>query len=509
MKQSQIFFSNSVIIWITRFLQIIPQFIIVPFLISHLGDSGYGVYALVWPIMASVDQMGRSLQSGIVKYAAQYLSLQEIERVNRLMSSSVFYSILLGFLASTGTILFSFFYGNRSPEVAASFFIIGGLLLFIIPLTPFVAIIQSKQRYYVEALANVAQKYLGLLGVFVWFTFADPSVESLVLIMAATLFVSRLLQIPVAYKLVPGLDISFGQFYWDTFKMVMIFGGATIFIALSNAVNNMGTRWIMGSLVSTTFVGHLAIILLPGQLISQFVQGLTVTVMPATSSYEATKNYNKLRELLIRAMRYTTMLSIAGLIAIVLFVSDAYKLWLGTEYIFLGKYATAFFISMVVLLSTSTAHHMLKGLEKLKVSASIAFVGKVIIPFGLIFLIYYLWGTPYIAVTAGLVTGNIITGFLQLMFAVKTLKINLGKLFNRVYLMASLVAGIIIGVALGTYRIFDVRTTIIRLGVTMFSLLLYVLIAYFLISSETERKQYKELFEFGVDKLTSIVVEFI
>ena len=74
--------------WATQVLQLVPQLIIVPYLIGTIGDAGYGVYALVWSLMMSIEQLQSSLQQGVVKYSAGYLAQGRVDDVNRIVSSS-------------------------------------------------------------------------------------------------------------------------------------------------------------------------------------------------------------------------------------------------------------------------------------------------------------------------------------------------------------------------------------------------------------------------------------
>jgi O-antigen/teichoic acid export membrane protein len=195
-----------------------------------------------------------------------------------------------------------------------------------------------------------------------WFRMVGASVEALVIIMAVTLFLSRLLQVPLAYRLVPGLQNRFHSFDRGSFRLIASFGAAAVLASLCLAANATGVRWLMGTLVSTGFVAHLAIILMPGLLLGQVVGAATTIVMPAASAYEATGNRQMLRELLVRGMRYTTILVLAGVIVASLLMRNILSIWIGSGYVFLAPYALGTFVSVSFMLSTSAAHHMLKGL---------------------------------------------------------------------------------------------------------------------------------------------------
>jgi len=88
MRQSHLIISNTVVMWGSRVLLLVPQLILVPYLIGTIGEAGYGIYALIWPLMMSIDQLEITLQQGVVKYSAALLAQNEINKVNQIVSSS-------------------------------------------------------------------------------------------------------------------------------------------------------------------------------------------------------------------------------------------------------------------------------------------------------------------------------------------------------------------------------------------------------------------------------------
>ena len=99
MRQSHLILSNAAIIWVARILLLVPQLILVPYLIGTIGESGYGIYMLVWGLLMSVDLLEQSLQTGVVKHSAAFLAKDCIDEVNKIVSSSFIYSIILAIIA--------------------------------------------------------------------------------------------------------------------------------------------------------------------------------------------------------------------------------------------------------------------------------------------------------------------------------------------------------------------------------------------------------------------------
>jgi len=504
MRQSHLILSNALIIWVCRVLLLVPQLILVPYLIGTIGEDGYGIYALVWSLMMSIDQLEKSLQSGVVKYSAGYLAQKHIDDTNKIISSSFIYSLLLAVIASIVIFSVTPLFDESSGRIVYSLFVVGIMILFIIPMTPYIAIIQSLQFYYIGAISNTISKYLSLALIFIWFKFISPSVESLVIIMVTLLFFSRFIQIPIAYRFIPGLKNRLSLFDKNKFKLIFSFGGATVIASLCLAFNYTGVRWLMNSLVSTAFVAHLAIMLMPKLLMEDLIGAVTLTAMPAASAYEALGNREMLKQLLVKGMRYTSILIYAGIIAAGLLLKSVLKIWVGSEYEFFAPYAFILFASAGFMLTTSIAHHILKGLGKLKIVVFIYFLGFVFIPILLIFFVLKIWDDPYFAVTVGLASGYFICGSLNLIFCAKTVNAPLLNIIPLVYIQPFIIA---ISVCLPIIVLFscvDFESIFIKIIVAIFGIILYFGGCYFFIASNNEKKHAIEYVKMIRKKILSI-----
>ena len=493
MRQSHLILSNAIIIWISRILLLVPQLIMVPYLIQTIGEAGYGVYVLVWSLMMAIAQLQTSLQSGVVKYSAAFLAKEQIEHVNGVVSSTFIYAILLGSIACTAISIPAAFLAERSHELSTSLFLISALVFVMIPLTPYVAVIQSRQRYYVGVIAETFAKYVSLVVIIAWFNLVGPSVEVLVAITAGSLFLSRLAQVPVAYRMVPGLRNHVGLFDWQTFCQISSFGAITVVASACMVANAAGARWLMGLLVSTSFVAHMAIMLMPSVLLSQVVQAITITIMPAASAYEAAGNRAALQELLLRGTRYTTILVLACIAAACVLMPSVLTAWVGHEYEFLAPYSLVLLSSSGFLLSTSTAHHMLKGLGRLREVVFAYFVGLVLIPALLILAVLMVGGNPYIAISAGIAMGNVVCGVLQFVLAMKTVDAGFGKGLVRAYAQPMIAATLVCPVAIALVTHWEIDGILGGLCVGTLAVAAFFAAAYTLFATPGEREQAREI----------------
>lgn len=504
MRQSHLIISNAVGMWLSQALAIIPPLIMVPYLIKTIGEEGYGVYALLWSLIMSIDQLEKSLQAGVVKYSAAFLARGFTDEVNKVVSSSFVYSIFLAIVASISVMLAAKFYNDSSGKLGVSLMIVGIMILFIMPLTPYIAIIQSKQRYFINAFADTAAKYIILLMVVMWFTIMRPSVEVLMIIIAIVLFLTRFIQVPIAYRLVPSLQNKFKLFNTISFKLIFSFGATTVLISICLAINSTGVRWLMEYLASARFVAHLSIMLMPVSLLWQIVGAVTMVLMPAASAYEVKKNYSMIQALLMRGIRYTVILVTAVLFAALFLLKDVIVLWVGENYAFLSPYALVLLSSVAFSQSTSSAHHILKGLGKLRAAFLIYFLGLVVVPFGVIILMSFYLRNPYLTVTVGLSTGYIISGIIQLIVCSVIVRVRIKTLLLHAYIQPLIVASFEYIILVLILNILEIRGLINHAIIALLAIFTFMVCSYFFVATKDEKKQFYELIKLLKSKFMKI-----
>lgn len=495
MKQSHLIAANTFFIWGATVLQILPQLILVPFLITNIGDTGYGEYVLVWSLLLAIEQLELSLQSGATKYSAAYLAENRISDVNKVLSSTFLFSVFLGILSFILVVSIAATQYDFPEDMFVSLFVVGFMMLFLVPTTPFQGIILAKQRHYIKYLADILSSYIGFLIIVLWFHFLQPSIIALVIISVGTFLLSRLFQLPFAYFLVPGLRNSVSSFSWTTFRSIVAFGLMIVLSSLCIVVNTTAIRWISGILVSSSFVAHLAIFLMPGVLMARIVQAMTITVMPAASAFQATHNLGMLRQLFLRSTRYIVLVVIAVLLIAILLLREVLALWVGTKYEFLYSYAILNLIGVSILLSASCAHNMLKGFGELRKILLSLFVGFVLIPITFFVLIYSIWKTPYLAISLGLMLGNVVAGVLQTLFCFRIVKIDFKIFIFKAYLQpvsAALLSAIF---AFGTIFLVGFDSLAFLILLSSVTILFLFSIFYFFIADQNERDQFKCLIQ--------------
>jgi O-antigen/teichoic acid export membrane protein len=396
-------------------------------------------------------------------------------------------------------------YKDPTGQITLALLLTGILLLFIVPLTPYIAIIQSRQRYYVAAIADVISKYIGLATIYLWFTSFAPTVDALIVILMVMLFLSRLALVPMAYKLVPGLRINPGLFDRKLFRQIALFGASTVLASICLALNSTGIRWLMSFLESISFVTHLAIMLMPGLILSYLIGAMVITIMPATSAYSAMDNQLMLQELMVRGMRYLCIFVLTVLLGFGLIIKPIFIFWLGPEYMLLIPYTLAILTGLAFMEITSVSHHMLKGLGQLKVVVYIYFTGFVLIPFPTILVAFQYSNDPYLSVSIGLILGNYVVGLLQTIVCAKFINVRLSTIMFKVFIHPLLIALIVAIFAYNIESHVDTENVVSQIVISTLAMILFLAGCYTIITSSKERLWIKNT----LVMLKSIMLSFV
>jgi len=448
MKQSHRIIFNTVVVWGTRVLAFFPQLIILPYLLHRLGEQRYGIYVLAWSLLQVLELALQGMSSAMIKYSSAYIAQDRIEAMNKVVGTASFYSFIVSALGCAAVIIWTRCFpkyiqvmgGEQSAAAIFSFTAIGIMVLIIFPMSPFRGILYAKQRHDLVAVVDVAFQYLKLILVVLWFTIIGPSLESLMVISVGTMILANLSMMFLAYLIQPGLKNDWSKCNWETFKVLFSFGGVIFLCTLCFMLNETGLKWIMGTLVSTSFVTHIAIMVAPVKMFENVVLAMTLTVMPVASKYDALENKQILSELFIRGTRYTALLALGAVIAAFFLLKPVLLLWLGQEYQFLSNYISIIFAGAAFAMTSNCAHHILRGLGKLRIALINSIVGQAILPVGTTLLIFLLKQQPYWAIAGGLTLGNVVYGLMQLGFCSKVIKVDYKKFIMRSYGQALLIA---------------------------------------------------------------------
>ncbi len=202
---------NTVTAWLANVVSLLVGFFMTRFLLDHLGERIYGVYALGASVAAWSALAGSPIGTYASRYATEHLERGETEAINRTLATSLGLS-LLAMLILPLPVLFCAADVQRLFRVPddlvgparAGILIIGLGTVATVVVRVWEAPVFMSRRIYLKNYAEILARVLGAVLVVVWFLWIGPSVSVwLFLAVALPLLLSLGFVVPAAARGLP------------------------------------------------------------------------------------------------------------------------------------------------------------------------------------------------------------------------------------------------------------------------------------------------------------------
>lgn len=313
---------NAMSNWTALGANIIVGFLLTPFIISHLGKTGYGIWMLVGSFVGYYGLLNLGVGSAITRYIARYSAQKDEKSLNKTASTSMMFFCFMGLV----TVILSFILA----EPIARFFRVEAELLEdfkrLVWITGFTTcisftnnvlttIIRAREYFVATNIVAIMQALLraGMMVIFVYMGMGLTGIAYAALIAIAFSTAATFL----LYKYFANdIKIRFLDVNRNTLRMLLVYGGPTTVIAVADIIRINLDSFIIGKWVSLEAVGVYAV---AASLIHYATRLITTgmgVLSPRFASLDATGEKEKLRELFLRSMFISSFLSYgAGMLA--------------------------------------------------------------------------------------------------------------------------------------------------------------------------------------------------
>jgi O-antigen/teichoic acid export membrane protein len=407
--------SSTLINILNMTTNIVAGLALTPFFIRELGQESYGIWVLALSLSVVRGALGVfdfGISGSLTKFVAEHNARQDQAKVNEVFSAALIVYLVIGVVLAVAIALFASSGAVgifRIPETAVPIF--RGLLylaalqtLFDLPAMGVFAALEGIQRFDITRWFNIARIILfALCSVF--FLLLGGGVFSL----ALATFCSELFRlIGQSYwlrRLMPSLRIRW-KVSRAVLKAMFALSGQLFIFSLASTLYNQMDQMIIATVLTTNLLIDYDISSRIHTLVFAFSNLIGSFVLSPASALDALNNQSELRRLLMRATRYTAVLTApTGMIVIVL-AEPLTRHWIGPEFTH-TVLATQLFVSYLLYWSLLfSGQKMLIGINKLAVILP-AFLLSTGINFVISVIAAPHWGV--VGVIFGTLVGNIVT----------------------------------------------------------------------------------------------------
>jgi O-antigen/teichoic acid export membrane protein len=355
----------------TRYLAIILDgaigLVLLPFNVSHLGPSAYGLWALTSSITWFFGVLDLGYGGALVKFIAQYRAWRDRSALNEIVSTVGVIFTALGAVCFAVTALIawrvdSFF--NLQPEQARTardvLLIVGAYLSVRFPLAIFGAVVYGFQRYYLNNAVGIGTS-LVVAAVNVAVLTAGQGLVALVAAITAVRLLSLGLLAWNAYRAFPGLQVRPSLFRRARLREVTGFSVYMLVLDWSAKLNYSTDAIVIGAMLSTTAVAVWTV----GQRLSQAVQQLTNqlndALFPNVVDSDAAQRHDRLQMILINGTKLSLALAAPVCLGLIVLAESLIQNWVGPQFS-ASVLPTQILLSVVLVrISTASANLILRG----------------------------------------------------------------------------------------------------------------------------------------------------
>jgi len=463
-------------------LPVLVNFLTVPFIVRMLGNDSYGVLMLSASVIGYFSLMDINVTAGSIRYIAEYHAKNDINKVNEVISLSLFVYAVLGILGAAllymSVDLFLMDILKIPPDIKevsrkvfhlASFGFFLGLVNNALSSIP-----KAVHRFDIAAKIEIGFGIL-LAVLTVVLLYMGFNLLSVVILRLVILFLDCITRFITAKKIIPYARLV-SSISRDTVQKIVSFSGYAFLSKIAGTIALNTDRLVIGALISSAAV---TLYTVPFMLVSKLMNisyRLSMIMFPVASEMGSMGQREELKKIYIVLSRHIFFLNIALTTILCLFSRQILQLWMGDDfarqtYIILILISLAFFADAL----TNLPSLVNDGFSFPKVTGFFA-LGRAI--FGVIALLIgsVLFGLTGVA--AAYLFSSVVMGTAFLLYVhKKTIKLSLKILIKESFLK-SFVFSLIVGILMLMIKPFLPSTKAVIITELFFIMGLFTIFGY-------------------------------
>lgn len=345
-----------------------------PFMIHKLGQSEYGLYALVASVISYLTILDLGLGNAVIRYTAKFRAENKtVEQYEMFGTFIILYSII-GLIALAAGLGLYFnvdaIFGNTMTSIELDrarcmMLLLVFNLCITFPLSIFGSIITAYEHFVFPRVVNVCRI---LLNTLVMIFLLNMGYKAVALVIVQTVFniLSHILNLAYCQKRLH-IKIIFGRFKWDFLKEVGIYSFWIFLNVIMDKIYWSTGQFVLGALVGTTAVAVYAVSIQLQNMYMQFSTAISSVFLPKVTAIVTTTDDDRLiSDLFIRTGRIQYIIMSLIFFGFIIFGKPFIQLWVGQGYDEVYIICVMFFASLLIPLIQNIGISVLQARNQMK-----------------------------------------------------------------------------------------------------------------------------------------------
>jgi O-antigen/teichoic acid export membrane protein len=346
---------NAISNWVALGVTIAVSFLLTPYIITHVGQTNYGIWAILTSIIGMYGLLDLGVTSAVARYGAYYLGERDSEKLNSVYSSSMLVFSLICILCLCVTVLISqplalYFNIPKNAQldfkITLKFFGLSVGLTFISSM--FVALLRAHERYIpVNMVKVIVELVRGCLSVFL--VSRSLSIKGLAIAVLVSSTLGLVSNVALIKFLTPNLKLHARLVQGEVFVKLFSFGiPAAVIMAAGYICSNLDSlvvgKWVSISAIALYVVGAKF-----SMFLSQFMIAISGVLDPRFARLAGESDQYGLEILHRRSTTYLTSMSVTFGLVIIWVGKALLSAWVGVG--FLSAYPVLVLLTASQMLS--------------------------------------------------------------------------------------------------------------------------------------------------------------
>lgn len=362
--------------WLATVANMAVGFFLAPFIVHSLGVVAYGVWVLAISAVSYLSLLDLGMRSSVLRFVSKGYTKGDHASASDAISAALWVRVQIAtvvLVLSAGLAAGFDRIFHVPPELAGdariAVMIIGLTMGFSMTIGVFGGVLSALNRYDLNSAVVLVQLAFRVTGVVLVLRTGHGIVAIALCELGATLVADSLL-IVFTRRIYPELRVRIRNPNREVLKQLWTYSFYAFLITIAVQVVYQTDNLVVGAFVSTAAVTFYSIGNSLCRYTDQLVGAMTLTFVPAASTYEAAGDTERLKGLYRNGTRAMMSISLPILVTLMLRGRTFIGLWMGPQYAeksgtVLMILATALFFS----LSNNTASAIAYGVERHKVTA--------------------------------------------------------------------------------------------------------------------------------------------
>ncbi|MCL0092617.1 oligosaccharide flippase family protein [Dehalococcoidia bacterium] len=320
------------------FWGILVALFLTPYIIGHIGVERFGIWAIVAVLTGYFGLLDFGIGTSFIKYISEFYAKKDYEKVNQVINTGViFYSIFAALIIALAFFIINPLLNlfNIPPELysEARFVFLLGIIIFAVSnaLSSLGAIQGGLQRMDITNKVEIAVSIPIIIGT-IFFLERGYGLRGLMINSAIILVITSIINIIIAFKLLPELRFNPFLFTREMLKKLFDFGYKLQISRFAQLISFQTDKFLITYFLDIGLVTFYQLGSSVTQKLRQIPLLLVSAFVPAASEIEAKGGEGSLNELYLRGSKYLILVSVPLLFFI---ISNAHLImlaWMGKGY---------------------------------------------------------------------------------------------------------------------------------------------------------------------------------